>query len=161
MLVDVEVQPPDRIKTYMDEKLRASPEAYAAFIKELFVRGMIEFVTEAASIMTPFFVKKKNGKQRLVLDCRSSNLLFHKPPDVALAAGYSFAQLELEPGAELFIAQSDVKDYFYSIGLPAGLRKFFCLPAVEYSYLDVEVPGFENYEGKIFPRMKVVPMGWS
>jgi hypothetical protein len=38
-----------------------------------------------------------------------------------MAAGYSFGQLTAEHGQELFVAQSDIKDYFYSIGLPVFL----------------------------------------
>ena len=153
MLLDVEVSPPAKVKTYMDEKLRASPQAYADFVVELLERGMVDLVSQAASVITPFFVKKKNGKQRLVLDCRASNCLFHAPPDVALAAGYSFSQLELESGAELFVAQSDVKDYFYSIGLPEGLRRFFCLPAIDMAFLKDRAPDFEGFDGVVYPTM--------
>ena len=48
-----------------------------------------------------------------------------------MPAGYSFSQLEIPDGKNMFIAQTDVKDYFYSIGMPRELRPFFALPAVD------------------------------
>ena len=158
-----------RTKTYLDEVFRRDPEAYADFIADLAERNMVEFRTSAACVITPFFVNKKNGRLRLVLDCRSANELFSAPPDIALAAGYTFGQLETEAGQILFTAQSDVKDYFYSIGLPEGLRKFFCLPPVPAAQFSKFLrggaldpcclpPGDAN---QVFPALKVVPMGWS
>ena len=149
------------VKPYMDETLRSSPQAYGDFVKDMFERGMLDFAAGAASVITPFFAAKKNGKLRLVLDCRASNQMFAHPPDIALAAGYTFSQLEVPSGETMYIAQSDVKDYFYSIGLPLGLRRFFCLPPVRGSQVDFVIPGFEGFDGDIYPRLKVVPMGWS
>ena len=74
---------------------------------------MLKFGGDRRSTVTPFFVAKKNGKLRLVLDCRASNQFFRPPPDIAMSAGYSFAQLELEPEDTMYVAQSDIQDYFY------------------------------------------------
>ena len=156
----------NRAKTYLDEVFRQKPEVYADFITDLAERNMVEFRTSATCVITPFFVNKKNGRLRLVLDCRSANELFCAPPDIALAAGYTFGQLEVEAGQTLFTAQSDVKDYFYSIGLPEGLRKFFCLPSVSAAQFSKFLPGrAQNPDlcesNQVFPVLKVVPMGWS
>ena len=63
----------------------------------------------------------------------------------------------------LYTAQSDIRDYFYSIGLPTGLRRFFCLPQVDLRSI---VPHHElclRSKGPVLvhPAMKVVPMGWN
>ena len=150
-----------RIQPYMDETLRSSAQAYNQFIVDIFERGMITFSRTAVSVITPFFVSKKNGRLRLVLDCRASNQLFAAPPDIALAAGYTFAQLEVPQGEVLYTAQSDVKDYFYSIGLPPGLRPYFALPAVQAIDLAGQIPTLEGIQGSVYPCMCVVPMGWS
>ena len=42
---------------------------------------------------TPFFVKKKHGRQRLVFDCRSANQFFKKPPCSDMSASDSFQYL--------------------------------------------------------------------
>ena len=73
--------------TYTDEIFRRYPQVYVDFIKEMFERGMVELRPSAKSVITPFFVAKKNNKLRLVLDCRSANQHFSPPPDIALAAG--------------------------------------------------------------------------
>ena len=154
--------PVKTITPYMDETLKSSPKAYAEFIVDIFERGMIDFARTATSTITPFFVNKKSGKLRFVLDCRASNMYFAKPPDIALAAGYTFAQLEIPDGEQLYVAQSDVRDYFYSIGLPPGLRGYFALPPVAVHMLPPGLVDPSQVEGGMTrPRMKVVPMGWS
>ena len=114
---DIELDPSDFPKVYMDERLKQSPELYHRFIKDLWERNMIDFSHERVSTVTPFFVVKKSGKLRLVLDCRATNELFRPPPDIAMPAGYSFSQLQMSDEDTLHIAQTDIKDYFYSIGL--------------------------------------------
>ena len=114
MFVGDEGSSKKKITPYMDENLKASPQAYADFIADIFARGMIDFDRTATSVITPFFVSKKSGKLRLVLDCRASNLLFAHPPDIALAAGYTFAQLEIPDGENMYIAQSDVRLFHWA-----------------------------------------------
>lgn len=98
------------VKPYMDETLRNNPIAYANFVADLYERKMISFRCKAKSIVTPLLVIKKDGRLRLVLDCRATNRLFAPSPDIALAAGYSYSQLELPAEQCLYVAQSDLKD---------------------------------------------------
>ena len=155
------------IKTYMDVKLQSDLGAYAMFVHDLFLKGMIEFTNNPKDVVAPFFVKKKDGRQRMVLDCRAVNRRFRQPPPVALAAGYSWTRLELPEHSKLYVAQSDIKDYFYSLSLPEDLRSMFCLPPVPIGHLKRwqvsssmggELPG---QEGWIWPSLRVVPMGWN
>ena len=149
------------VKPYLDEVFRRDTDKYLAFINDLYDRGMIEFREHAKSIITPFFVTKKNGKLRLVLDCRASNQHFAPPPDIALAAGYTFGQLEVGEGV-MYTAQSDVKDYFYSIGLPEGLRGYFCMPPIPLDEAKrFSRQSFSDDVENVYPSMRVVPMGWS
>lgn len=155
------------IKTYMDVKLQSDLDAYTMFVHDLFLKGMIEFTNNPKDVVAPFFVKKKDGRQRMVLDCRAVNRRFRQPPPVALAAGYSWTRLELPEHSKLYVAQSDIKDYFYSLSLPEDLRSMFCLPPVPVGYLKRwqvspsmggDLPG---QEGWIWPSLRVVPMGWN
>ena len=66
----------------------------------------------------------------MVLDCRSVNERFQPPPNLLMAAGATWANLELPEEATMFVAQSDIRDYFYSLGLPEELQPFFALPAI-------------------------------
>lgn len=168
MLRDVEKEPPKKlpgdITPYMDVKLKASPSMYAEFIRDLWDRNMLDFLTEAKSIVTPFFVIKKSGRLRMVLDCRASNAFFKDPPDIALPAGYSFSQLEIPDGQSMFIAQTDIRDYFYSIGMPVSLRPYFALPQLDLKKILPDHPLCLSHSGDsllVFPAMKVVPMGWN
>lgn len=152
-----------KVKPYMDEVLRFDDHAYHDFIGDLWERGMLTFGHSCRASITPFFVVKKSGKLRLVLDCRQANEHFKPPPDIAMAAGYSFGQLVVEHDQEVFVAQSDIKDYFYSIGLPDYLHPFFSLPPIRSDLLSGRIPELCGRDPSlvIFPQMKVVPMGWS
>ena len=101
---------------------------------------MLDFQDTISSTVTPFFVAKKSGKLRLVLDCRSANAHFKPPPDVAIPAGYSFSQIELGPRDEMYIAQTDIRDYFYAIGLPVYLRFFLHFPELTLKRFFLNTP---------------------
>lgn len=91
------------IKTYMDVKLQSDLGAYAMFVHDLFLKGMIEFNSNPKDVVAPFFVKKNDGRQRMVLDCRAVNRRFRQPPPVALAAGYSWTRLEFPEHSKLYM----------------------------------------------------------
>ena len=123
------------IQIYMDPKLKNNLNEYCVFIHDLYEKGMLQFTSQPRDMISPFFVSKKSGKQRLVLDCRAVNQRFRPPPRVALAAGYSWSRLELPQGQTLYTAQSDIRDYFYSLSMPEPLREFFCLPPIPLALL--------------------------
>ena len=153
-------------RPYMDEKLRTQPELYHRFVGDLFRAGMLKFSTKPKDLVTPFFVAKKDGRQRLIMDCRGVNMRFRPPPGVALAAGYSWSQLQLGSKDKLHVAQSDIKDYFYALGLPEDLQPFFCLPGIPVEMLEhFGVPGQQRVgleDAEVcFPMLQVVPMGWN
>ena len=153
----------ERPKIYMDDALKRDKRLYIQFVVDLYKRNMIRFSETCASVITPFFVIKKDGRLRLVLDCRETNLLFKESPNIAMAAGYSFSQLEVPQDQCLYIAQSDIKDYFYSLGLPQDLQKFFALPMLKRSdLLGAGIPADAlPLCDNIYPMFLVVPMGWS
>ena len=107
-----------RIKPYMDVVLQNDTEKYQTFVHDLYLRGMLQFTSRPKDMACPFFVNKKNGRQRLVMDCRAINQRFRAPPLLKMAAGSSWSHVEIPAGKSLYIAQSDIKDYFYSIPLP-------------------------------------------
>ena len=159
-----------KVKPYMDEVLRADENIYHGFIVDLWHRGMLTFGRVKRADITPFFVAKKDGRLRLVLDCRATNQLFKDPPEIAMAAGYSFGQLVLDHPQQVYTAQSDIKDYFYSIGLPDYLFPFFSLPPIRPGRLQqmasekglfIEELRGSGESDVFYPQMRVVPMGWS
>ena len=52
-------------KVYMDEVLEKSSQQYEIFVQDLYKRNMFDFVDDPVSIVSPFFVVKKNGKLRM------------------------------------------------------------------------------------------------
>lgn len=151
-----------RVKPYMDTILQHDSRKYQEFVHDLYKRGMVHFTDRPKDRITPFFVLRL----RLVLDCRAVNQRFRDPPALKMAAGSTWSNLELPPGQTLYVAQSDIKDYFYSLPLPSALQPYFCLPPVSARCLaDWGVPahhgGDSCAEGLAHPMFVVTPMGSS
>jgi hypothetical protein len=102
-----DVQRNSKLKPYMDEVLKQSPQTYHDFVADLYEKGMITFGKVHRATITPFFVVKKNNRLRLVLDCRQTNELFKPPPDIAMSAGYTFGQLMLDKKEEVYVAHTE------------------------------------------------------
>ena len=103
---------------------------------------MIDFVTsddvsQALVEIGCFAVAKKDGSQRLVLDCRPSNCYFDTPPSTRLPTAASHARVQIAPGETLYSAQFDLRNAFYQIGLPVCLRPYFCLPRIRAGAIGV------------------------
>eukprot|EP00971_Amphidinium_carterae_P340417 6478747-Amphidinium_carterae.4 len=98
----------------------------------------------------------------MILDCRATNKLFRAPPRVACGTGACWQNIRIPGEKQIFTTLSDLKDYFYSMGLPESLWKYFGLEDVTGKEVLGMFPGakcleYENY----CPVMKVLPMGWS
>ena len=110
-----------------------------------------------------FFVLKKDGRLRLVIDARKSNCHFADPNPVQLCTGDSLSRIELEPGESLYVSVADLKDAFYQFQLPLCWQKYFGLRPILASTL-----GVTHLHGKvlapgtmIYPRLAVIPVGWT
>ena len=153
-------------RPYMDVKLQHSAKEYEGFVKDIYDAGMVEFIDRPRDLVTPFFVAKKSGQQRLVLDCRGVNRRFRQPPAMSMSSGSSWASLSIPDHQQMFVAQSDIKNYFYALEMPCDLRTLFSLPSVPAGCLrSWNVPqhlgGEKSVEGRVFPCLRVVPMGWN
>ena len=99
----------------------------------------------------------------MIVDARRSNAHFKPPLQVNLCAGESLGSLELGSDEPLVVCQADLKDAFYHLELPAPLRGVFGLPRVRARDVGVDCVDGVKVLGSawIFPRIAVVPMGWS
>ena len=152
-------------KPYLDPVLR-EPARRGEFTRRLLDAGMLDLVPDSAEACEEvglFTVWKKNGTQRLVVDCRGSNFHFDEPEHVALASGASLSSIEIPDGQELWISGVDICDAFYHMGLPSSLRPFFSLPRVRAGDLGItELQGHAlGPRDWVRPRFAVLPMGWS
>jgi hypothetical protein len=96
-------------RAYRDALLRKSRTAYIQFVKRLAGLGMLTTSGTCKSQVEPFFVSKKNSKQRLVWDCRVANSFFREPPSGDMGAGEAMSLLQLGD-SDLYVAQADVEN---------------------------------------------------
>ena len=71
-----------------------------------------------------------------MLDCRDVNRYFRKPPKPEMAAAESVQRLENSEGSPVYIAEADIQNCFYQIGLPPELCSWFCFEG-DFSYEDL------------------------
>ena len=150
-------------KTYEDPQFREHSK-YASFIKRLYDLHLVD-----VSLSVPeeresiFFVKKKGGRLRMIVDCRLANTHFVEPEGIRLASADSLSKMEIPEGSPLYLATADLQNAFYTMGMPESLRQFFGLRRVRAADLGVqEVEGKPVSPGQwVHPRVAVIPMGWS
>ena len=148
---------------FLDPGLKRSKKLYHKVLRLLRDAGMIEFVPagESGAVIERvgiFSVPKKDGRQRLVVDCRRSNCWFTDPPKAHLPTCAAYSRLSMPPDAVLYSGGFDLRDAFYQLGLPEFLRPYFCLPDCTASLCPLlAAAGYST----ITPRFCVVPMGWT
>eukprot|EP00438_Fugacium_kawagutii_P023337 Skav200217 [mRNA] locus=scaffold3745:15519:20956:- [translate_table: standard] len=148
---------------YSDPLLR-HPRTFSQLVKRLHDCGLVTYSLEPSkSYVELFFVKKKNGMLRMVVDCRHSNEWFAAPIGVALSTGDALSRIELEPNQKLYFASADLKDAFYHLELPHGIRHLFGLRGVRAGDIGLEsVNGVPvPWHQTIYPQLSAVPMGWT
>ena len=150
-------------KCYSDPLLR-HPKTFSALVKRLHGCGLVSYThSKPLANVELFFVRKKSGQLRMVVDCRHSNCWFRPPLGVALATGDALGRIELGENEKLCFASADLKDAFYHLQLPLALRSLFGLRAVRACDVGVsEVEGRPvGWNEMIHPVLAAVPMGWS
>lgn len=164
---------PDVAKTRLDEsgvgRCYQDPEfnnpvTFAAFVSKLVSLNLVEVSLQpAVEQVGLFFVKKKVGKLRLIMDCRRSNCHFEEPEPVQLATGEAMSRMELPEGKPLFTASADLQNAFYTMSMPELLRPYFGLRRCRAADLGLkEVDGVKlKPQDWVYPRVSVIPMGWK
>ena len=117
-------------------------------------------------IVAPFFVAKRSGALRLILDCRPGNRRVRESPCVRLGGPADVARLlHIRGDGDPHVAVGDVKGYFHCCGLPPGLSPYFFLSVTGVGLLQA---GIRSVEGvvvlpgdKTFSQSRVVLMGWT
>ena len=156
---------------YMDPSLE-NEETYGKFLVTLFAAGLIRFDRRACSVCVFFCVaKKKLGSLRLVVDCRRSNILFRRPPWTPLGSLEGLSRVWLNTEQAAFVAQEDVRDYFYRIAIDEKLAPYFGLPEIRVGALQSAfaragvAPPLHlaqlSPDAVLNPTFCVMPMGFS
>ena len=138
------------VEPYMDPILRGSRRKYKELLSDLDRRGLIYWSATCRERCAIFFVKKKTGKLRLIIDARRGNLRFRDPPGVDLCSAECLGRLEIDitdgdnagatevQGARACANETcspslgmvDVKDCFLRMLLGGELSEYFALPAL-------------------------------
>jgi len=154
------------IGKYFDPVLAANPALYHQFVSELFASGVVGFTTTTRCQAGVFFVSKKNDRLRVIVDARRTNSLCRRPPRTRLGSIEALCQVELDvgDGEVMWVAQQDVKDYFYRLGISRNIGEWFALPEVDGRWmqeiLGAQAPAILG-TGTVYPYLRVLPMGFS
>ncbi|CAE7463997.1 unnamed protein product [Symbiodinium sp. CCMP2592] len=152
------------VKCYSDPRLLEA-RVYRDFVRRLWDGGLVEFtVEEPVEKVEAFFVRKKDGRLRMVVDCRRSNAWFAPPDNLNLATAEVLSRIDLGgTDRDLYISTADLKDAFYHFELPSQLRPYFGMRPLSEGDLSINALGGKTLRASslIFPRLKVLPMGWT
>lgn len=96
-----------------------------------------------------FGVLKDYNNQRLIVDARRANLHFCPSLDVEMPHPGLSTQLELQPLETVLMMKLDIDKFYHRLELPLHLRTCSGLPSVEVK------------QRRMWPRLRVLPMGWS
>ena len=118
---------------YWDPVLKSSTEQRHGLFRRLIRLGIFGPHTGIKCKVGVFFVKKKDGSIRMVIDSRLPNLYHRRPPRASLGTAQALAELDLSESTlrmgggygplefEMRQSSSDVKDAFYQFDIvPLG-----------------------------------------
>lgn len=171
------VLPPPLVDFYSDPSKFLSPTAstapqrpgrvayggsrleYVKLVKRLLALDMVAVSAEVPRcINNVFTVKKGDDQQRLIVDARTTNMLFVDSPHVELPRADSLAELAVPADKPLFTGKQDLADYYHNLALPAHLQTFFGLPPLRAKELGLPS---NTPEQLVYPVCKTLPMGFS
>ena len=138
---------------YMDPVLKRNYRSYLSFLRNLRSRGLLRFTRHPEEMVAVFFVAKKDGSLRMVIDARRTNRRFISPRAVDLCTSETFARIEVEaPVCEsskdaqslaeqisMWVGLADISDCFHRLGISEDLSKFFRLEPVRASDFNISV----------------------
>lgn len=131
---------------------------YVSLVRRLHACGMVVFRRVVHVVNGLFAVKKGEDSQRLILNAKPCNGLFVDPPSFELPTPDLLANLQARSGQRLYVAKTDLADYYHRLRVPEWLVGFFAIPALTTAELGMtgELGG-----GRVFPCFITLPMGWS
>eukprot|EP00438_Fugacium_kawagutii_P035192 Skav232767 [mRNA] locus=scaffold1229:242985:248589:- [translate_table: standard] len=161
-----------KVPPYNDQLL-ATRKGYLAFLRRLFDAGVLGYTSTCRGRVGAFTVAKKSKvvegveqkRQRLVLDCRQTNLQFREPPMTELGSLASLGNISLPKDKNLYVASADIRDCFYAVNCPNGMSDFFCLKSdlspSEAQFVSNGTWNVSDDLPRISPCVTVLPMGFS
>ena len=122
---------------------------------------MLEFQSEPGiEIVGVFFVRKKSGKLRMVVDARRSNAYFRKPRHTQLCTGAGLSSLWVAACIHVYMCHFHIQDAFYHFALPEELHGYFQAPALRACDAGLEEAGW-SADDWVYPVRRAMLMGWN
>jgi len=122
---------------------------YEELIETLEKNGLVELRERRPKVINGIFGVAKQEKQRLIIDARNANSYFVEPEDPGLPNPSHLSSLVVEGAGPVYLAKTDMDNFYHRLRLPNWLTEYFGLPSVQRQ-------GRERY-----PVVLTVPMGWS
>jgi integrase len=151
--------PPDQIAKARKAMLVSSNDDYAELIVRLSDLGMVEFRLTPKAFNGVFGLPKPNGSQRFLVDARPANSMFVEPPPMSMCTPDVLASLQIPAGATVYVAKTDISDFYHRLLLPEWLIPYFALPGVKAGKVGMGATYGEDT--LIYPCCTTLPMGWS
>ena len=150
-------------RLYMDPVLGRGGAAYNGFVKDLWRRGLVRFTVKPMGHVTVFFVFKKSGQLRMIVDARVVNKRFKRAPTVNMTTPEVLSSLECAPDDVVFSSTIDVKDCFHRLKLSCQMSDYFCMPGGTAKQFGVTHVNGEPVDPStyIWPACQCLPMGFS
>lgn len=147
----------------MDRVLASDTAKYRDFVGELWDHHIVGCTQAPMARCSIFFVFKKSQELRLIADPHGFNQ--RCPPHMPLGGPATWSRVEAPVGETVYVGAADVESYFFRLGLPESVGKFFSLPPVP-DYLVASLCGSEFVRSGIVgrdwhPLFKVCPVGFS
>jgi hypothetical protein len=99
-------------RPYSDPNHISDGASYGRFVCGLKKCGMVDIRSHCKHTVGIFFVRKKNGSQRIIFDTRLANSSFLEPPAVRLPTAECYAGLEIGEATQLSFTDGDIKTPF-------------------------------------------------
>jgi hypothetical protein len=129
---------------------------YTHLIRRMLPLGMLSFTTDPKVVNGIFATPKPDGLQRLIINGRRGNRVFIDPPSVCLPTPDVTARLSVPPGCTLYVAKTDIDNFYHRLIMPEWLWPYFALPPLSSATL-----GFPGPDHLVYPCCRTLPMGWT
>ena len=138
-------------------RIAGSRAEYVQLVRRMHAVGMLSFTSTPLAVNGVFAVGKDADSDRLIIDAQPANRLFVDSPHVSLPNPSHLVQLQLPPDAPMFVAKTDLSNFYHHLGLPAWMQPFFALPPLS----PAELLACGVAPGAAFPMCVTLPMGFS
>ena len=147
----------DQARPLRRPRVAGSRPEYVRLIGRLLAQGMISFTAAPKAVNGVFTVAKDADSDRLIIDAQPANRLFRDSPHVHLPGPSHLLQLQVPTGVVIYVAKSDLSNFYHHIGLPSWMQPYFALPPLT----PAELRSLGLPHGAAFPCCVTLPMGFS